>query len=271
MRNPLGEFLRARRHLTTIEQVGLPRVDDRRRTPGLRRDEVAMLAGLSIDYYTRLEQGRERHPSAQVLNALAQVLQLSPEATEYLHELAHPRACRRGPIDQVNPTVAHLAKDLHHWVVFTTNRCMDVPFRNPLAAALHGGLKYSDNLVRLVFLDPASREFYLDWEREARFRVAHVRAAAGAECDDRRVLALVDELSLISEDFRRIWDRYDVRVRTNESIRYRHHKVGEITLLYETFAINSSPGQNLVIGRAEPGSPSEHALNRLRALVDDHG
>jgi hypothetical protein len=152
---------------------------------------------------------------------------------------------------------------------------MDVPYRNRLAAALHGGLKYNDNLVRLVFLDPASREFYVDWEREARFRVAHIRAAAGAEYGDRRLHALVDELSLISEDFRRIWDRHDVRVRTNESIRYRHHEVGEITLLFETFAINSSPGQNLVIGRAEPGSPSERALSRLsarrRSRLNDRG
>ncbi|GAA4586204.1 helix-turn-helix transcriptional regulator [Planotetraspora phitsanulokensis] len=251
--------------------MGLPHIDGRRRTPGLRRDEVAVLAGLSIDYYTRLEQGRERHPSAQVLNALAQVLQLGPEATEYLHELAHPRACKRGPIDQVNPTVAQLGKDLDHLVVFTTDRRMDVPYRNPLAAALHGWLKHSDNMIRMHFLDPAAREFYLDWEREARFRVAHVRAATGVAYGDRQLLALVDELSAGSEDFRRIWDRHDVRVRTNESIRYRHPEAGEMTLLYETFAINSTPGQNLVIGRAQPGSPSEHALCRLRALAAARG
>ncbi|GAA4557671.1 helix-turn-helix transcriptional regulator [Planotetraspora kaengkrachanensis] len=202
-----------------------------------------MLASLSADYYTRLEQGRERSPSAQVLNALAQVFQLGPEATEYLHELAHPRGCKRGPIDHVNPTVAQLGKDLDHLVVFTTNRCMDVAYRNSLADALHGWLKHSDNLIKMHFLDPAAREFYLDWESEALFRVAHVRAAAGMASGDRHLLALVDELSVESADFRRIWDRHDVRARTNESIRYRHPEVGELTLSMRPSPSTAPPGR----------------------------
>jgi transcriptional regulator with XRE-family HTH domain len=268
MYSPLGEFLRARRQRTTIDQVGLPRVGDRRRTPGLRRDEVAMLAGVSIDYYTRLEQGRERHPSDQVLDALARVLRLDPEAGKHLHELARPRAYKRRPsTDRVSPDVLQLMDSWDHKPAFVVNRRLDVLAKNPPAVALVEGLNYSDNLMRMTFLDPASREFYLDWEKEARFKVALTRAAVGADGDDTYLLELVEELSLKSEDFRRLWACHDVRANTRASERMYHREVGEMTLRYEAFAINSAPGQELVVFQAEPGSPSERALARLSMSI----
>jgi transcriptional regulator with XRE-family HTH domain len=255
----------------TPAQVGLTQVGDRRRTPGLRRDEVAMLAGVSTDYYVRLEQGRDRHPSEQVLDALAGVLRLDLEASEHLFELARPRN-RLMPsqqADRVDPDVLRLIERCDHAVAFVVNRWGDVLAANPLTTAFYAGLDGNDNLIRLTFLNPAAREFYRDWEQEARAKVAHLRAVAGADHDDPSLLRLVKELSDASEDFRRIWARHDVQAKTNPSLRFRHRDVGAMTLHYQVFDITSDPGQKLVVGQAAPGSPSERALAKLGRLVDD--
>ena len=262
----IGEFLRARRQVTAPDQVGLTGVGDRRRTPGLRREEVAMLAGVSLDYYTRLEQGRDRNPSDQVLEALAHALQLDPEATEHLHKLAHARETRRGPVDrggQVTPSMRRLLEDWDHAPAYVISHRLDVLAKNRRAAALFAGLRYSDNIMRLTFLDPAARDFYLDWEKEACARVAHLRAMAGLDCDDPSLLELVEELSRGSEEFRQMWARYDVRARTHESVGMRHREVGDVFVSFETLTIDSAPGQKLVVFQAEPGSPSEEALAKL--------
>ncbi|MDH2426508.1 helix-turn-helix transcriptional regulator [Sphaerisporangium sp. TRM90804] len=265
MKSPLGEFLRARRQVTTIEQVGLVGSRDRR-TPGLRREEVAVLAGVSVDYYTRLEQGRDHHPSGQVLDALARVFQLGPEATEHLHELAHPRSSRRGRFGdgyQVCPSVLRLVEGCDHVVAFLINHRMDVLVRNPLALAHFDGLDHNDNVLRMVFLDPAAREFYVDWEREARAFVAHLRAVVEGSGRDPFACELVKDLSRESDDFRRFWAMHEVQLRAHMTIRYRNPDVGELTLHYETLPVSSSPGRYIVIGQAEPGSASEQALTRL--------
>ncbi|WP_203977424.1 helix-turn-helix domain-containing protein [Planotetraspora silvatica] len=271
MRSSLGEFLRARRRVTTVDQVGLPEVGDHRRTPGLRRDEVAMLAGVSTDYYTRLEQGRERHPSDQVLDALAEALLLDPDATDHLHELARARRSRHNRVGQADQLSSHLLQLVDRWEhtpAFIVNRRWDVLARNTLSAAVCGWLENSDNMMRLVFLNPAAQEFFpADWEREAYAYAAHLRAMVGAGGDDPFLLELVEELSRGSATFRQLWARHDVHVRTHESIRLHHHDVGDLALHFEGFAINSAPGHVLVVGQAEPGSPSADGLAKLGWLA----
>jgi transcriptional regulator with XRE-family HTH domain len=235
---------------------------------------VAMLAGVSADYYTRLEQGRERHPSDQVLGALARVLQLDHEATDHLYELVRPRTGRRaatGQADRVSPRVLRLMDRWDDAVAFVTNRWFDVVAKNQVAVGHLGALDCSDNLLRLTFLNPMARDFYVDWEEQAWSKVAHVRAAMGADPDDPALLELVDELSRRSKDFRRMWARHDVRAKTNEVLRLNHPIVGEMILWQESFAVNSAPGQILFVSQAEPGSRSEQALATLRAHASDGG
>ncbi|GAA4587272.1 helix-turn-helix transcriptional regulator [Planotetraspora phitsanulokensis] len=265
-KKPLGDFLRARRQVTSVAQAGLAR-GGRRRIPGLRREEVATLAGVSTDYYIRLEQGRERHPSAQVLQALARVFDLTPDATEHMFELASPRAHRRrtsGASEQVSEGVLRLLDRWDHAPAFVVNRRLDVLARNHLSRCLVSGQDLYDNLLRFTFLNPASREFYVDWEREALAKVADLRAAA--DPDDPATLELVEELSQTSEDFRRMWARHDVRAKADEPKRIHHPVAGDLILWHETFAIASAPDLRIFVSTAEPGSPSERALARLARL-----
>jgi transcriptional regulator with XRE-family HTH domain len=264
--NLLGEFLRARRAVTTPDQVGLPRFDRRRRTPGLRRDEVGILAGVSVDYYTRLEQGRECNPSDHVLRALAQALRLDTGATEHLYELARGRPGKREPpdrVDAVNPSVLRFVGGCDHVPAFVVNGRFDVLARNRLADAIYEGLEHADNLVRLAFLNPAAREFYLDWEPHSWVKVAHLRAAAGSDLQDPALVELIEELSLASEDFRRMWARYDVRAVTGAHVRLRHHDVGDLFFSYHLLTIESAPTQQIVVFEAEPGTQSHCALAKL--------
>ncbi|GAA4584785.1 helix-turn-helix transcriptional regulator [Planotetraspora phitsanulokensis] len=248
------------------------RVGDRRRTPGLRRDEVASLAGVSMDYYTRLEQGRERRPSDQVLDALARVLHLDPEASEHLHELARPRTSGAGGRSNcVSPNLLRFIEGCDHALAFVVNRRLDFVAKNRLTKVLHEGFDDNDNVLRRIFLNPAAREFYVDWEREASHFVAHLRAVAGTGRDDPFVLELVEELSRKSEDFRRMWARHDVQTRTQVFMRFRHRQVGEMTLYLETLRLTSAPGHIFIIGQAEPGSPSAHALAELGRLAATTG
>jgi len=269
--NPLGDYLRARRSQVHPEDSGLP-VTGRRRVAGLRREEVAMLAGVSTDYYVRLEQGRERHPSAQVVDALARALLLDPEAAGHLHLLARPvpeRTGARGRPQQVSPVLLRMMADWHRTPAVVLGRCMTVLAHNALGRALFAGHTYSDDLMRLVFLDPDAREFYPDWERVAVNTVGGLRSAAGTGHDDPDLIRVVGELSLKSPEFRRLWARHDIRQKTHETKRFRHPLVGELTLDYESLTINSAPGQQLVVYRAASGSTSEQALALLGSLTAD--
>ncbi|WP_199431254.1 helix-turn-helix transcriptional regulator [Qaidamihabitans albus] len=266
---PLGEFLRARRELVRPEDVGMPAAG-RRRVPGLRREEVAMLAGVSTDYYVRLEQGRERHPSVQVVDALARALGLPEEAVSHLHQLARPVPGRRRPVSRRERVSPNLLRMMDSWTrtpAVILGRRLNVLAHNALGGALFDGHTYSRDLVRLVFLDPDARDFYPDWERVAVNTVGGLRAAAGIDHDDPRLVETVGELSLRSEAFRRLWARHDIRQKTHETKRFRHRQVGELTLSYEALTVNSAPGQQLVVYQAEPGSPSEQALSLLGSLT----
>ncbi|GLV72904.1 helix-turn-helix domain-containing protein [Streptomyces hygroscopicus] len=267
--NPLGRFLRARRELVRPEDVGiLPGA--RRRVAGLRREEVALLAGVSTDYYVRLEQGRERHPSAQVVDALARALVLEEDAVAHLHRLARPAPVRRRPAarrERVSPTLLRMMEGWPRTPAVVLGRCLTVLAHNTLGGALFDGHTHSRDLVRLVFLDPDAREFYPDWERVAANTVAGLRAAVGLDEEDPELIAVVGELSLKSETFRRLWARHDIRQKTHETKRFRHRLVGELTLDYEALTVNSAPGQQLVVYQAEPGSPSEQALSLLGSLA----
>ncbi|MEW2560209.1 helix-turn-helix transcriptional regulator [Streptomyces griseorubiginosus] len=265
--NPLGLFLRARRALVRPEEAGLP-AGSRRRVAGLRREEVAVLAGVSTDYYVRLEQGRERSPSAQVVDALARALGLEEDAVDHLHRLARPVGTRARPQPEaVSPALLRMMEGWHRTPALVLGRCLTVLAHNHLGGALFAGHAHSGDLLRLVFLDPDAREFYPDWDAVAMNSVAALRACAGTAREDPRMIATVGELSLRSEEFRRLWARHDIRRKTRESKRFRHPLVGELTLDYESLTVNSAPDQQLVVYQAEPGSPSEQALALLGSLV----
>lgn len=269
MPNLLGEFLRARRELTRPEDHGLP--VGRRRVPGLRREEVAMLAGISAEYYLRLERGRDRHPSAQVVEGLARVLDLDDESTAYLASLATPaprppRRSRRDP-ERAAPEIVRLLDAMPGVPAFVMGRCMDVLAQNRMAELLCGGVPGDGNIVRHVFLEPAARDLYPDWSDVAAETVAALRSSAIDAPDDPRLVTLVGELSVKSSEFRRLWARHDVRGKAAGAKRVLSPAVGEVTVRWETFAVASAPGQLMIAYFAEPGSPSEEALAALQVLA----
>jgi transcriptional regulator with XRE-family HTH domain len=261
----LGEFLQARRAQLSPETAGVTTYG-RRRVPGLRREELARLAGVSVDYYVRLEQGRAAHPSAEVLDAIARALQLEEVERRHLHDLAGPR--RRGPVaERVAPGLRQLLSQLDGVPAIVIGRRMDILAWNPLAAALLGDPERLPpehrNIARIMLLDPAARDFYVDWERHARETVGYLRQCAGRYPDDARVSALVGELSVKSEAFARWWADHHVREKASGTKRMRHPVVGELTLAYETLVPPGAPDQALVTYTAEPGSESETALRLL--------
>jgi transcriptional regulator with XRE-family HTH domain len=267
--NRLGEFLRARRALVTPEQVGLPDAG-RRRVAGLRREELALLAGVSVDYYVRLEQGRDTHPSPQVLDALARALRLDDDAVAHLHDLARPAPRRRRPRgrpERVRPGVLRLLESWSSIPAFVLGRRMDVLAYNALAGLLHGDFAGERNIVRVVFLHPSARETYPDWDAVAQETVATLRAASVADLDDPALTELVGELSLKSEAFRRLWARHDVAEKASGTKRIVHPLVGEIVLGYETLRVADAPEQLVVGYHAEPGSASERALALLQTMA----
>ncbi|MDX2701249.1 helix-turn-helix transcriptional regulator [Streptomyces sp. PA03-6a] len=266
--NALGGFLRARRAQLRPEDAGLP-TTGRRRVPGLRREEVATLAGVSTDYYVRLEQGRERHPSRQVLDAVAKALRLDDDAVAHLFRVAIPtprRARRASRVERVSPHLQRLVDTWSHTPAYVLGHAMDILARNQLAGALFAGFKTCDNLMRMTFLDPAAHHFHRDWDRAAESSVSALRRAAGIDPDDPRLVELVGELSLKSEEFRYLWARHDVRGKTREAKRFHHPEVGDLELHYEAFAVNSAPGQQVVIYQAAVGSASADALALLGSL-----
>jgi transcriptional regulator with XRE-family HTH domain len=263
----LGDFLRARRELVRPEDVGLP-VAGVRRVPGLRREEVALLAGISADYYLRLEQGRDRHPSVQVLDAVARVLGLDDTATEHLLRLAadRPRS-RQRPRREVVPAGVRQLLDVVGLPAYVQGRYFDVLAANDLALALSPGLSVGTNRLRALFLDPAERTLFPDWEGGTARVVAGFRERVGADTDDPRFVELAGELSLASERFRRLWARHDVRVPESTPITFAHPQVGELTLSCEKLAVSGTAGQLLCLYHAAPGSADAEKLALLAALA----
>jgi transcriptional regulator with XRE-family HTH domain len=262
--NLLGDYLRARRELVTPEQVGLPR-NGIRRVPGLRREEVAMLAGISADYYLRLEQGRDRSPSRQVLDALARVLQLDDHGTDYLVSLAQPRprARRRRARRETVPAGIRVLVDTIGFPAFVEGRYFDVLAANPAAEALSPRLVVGRNRLREVFLDPAERALYPAWDAVTARLVAGFRSSVGVEVDDQRFVDLVGELSIASPRFRELWGRQDVVRREGATTSLDHPAVGELTLFREKLPVTGADGQMLVIYHPEPGSADADKLALL--------
>ncbi|MFC7383036.1 helix-turn-helix domain-containing protein [Sphaerisporangium rhizosphaerae] len=261
----LADLLRALRE--TAPPPGAPvRADGHRRPPGLRREEVAALAGLHPAYYARLEQGVERDPPDWVLAALARVFDLDAAGAERMYLLAHPPA---GPT-RLSQRVRWTVENWHTAPVFAVNRRLDVLAANGMARILFDGMDHTDNLMRHAFLAPAAQEFFPEWEREAGSKVAHLREAAAeapaeAGRDRPELYELVDRLSSESADFQRMWSRQDVEA--DEYKRMYHHAVGEILLRHDTLTVRSAPGVLLYVCHAEPGTPSEEALTLLGILA----
>src|SRR4051794_24285006 len=247
----LREFLRTRRARIRPQDVGLD-VSGYRRVPGLRREELAALAGVSVDYYVRLEQGRDVHPSDGVLDAIARALPLDDAGRDYLRRLASPRPARpaKPRPERVRAGVQQLLDALTATPAFVLGRRMDVLAWNRLAAALvcdFGELDRSErNMVRLTFLDDGAHDIYPDFEQVAQETVAHLRLSAGRHRDDPLLASLVGELSMKSELFRTLWARHDVREKTHGRKRMNHPLVGELALDYETLALPGDGDQVLV-------------------------
>ncbi|MEU8613963.1 helix-turn-helix transcriptional regulator [Actinoplanes sp. NPDC048791] len=266
--NPLGDYLRARRELVTPEQAGIP-VLGLRRVPGLRREEVAMLAGISADYYLRLEQGRDRNPSVQVLESLARVLHLDDDGTAYLLGLGteKPRRSRRRPRRESVPAgIAKLVATLP-LPAFVEGRYFDVLAANALATALSPRLVVGGNRLRDVFLEPAERELYPDWDTDTERLVAGFRESVGTDTDDPRFIELVGEVSLASPRFRQLWGRHDVRVREGAPMHLDHPQVGELRLNREKLGISGTAGQMLVIYHPDAGTDAADKLALLASAA----
>ncbi|GAA2077673.1 helix-turn-helix transcriptional regulator [Streptomyces albiaxialis] len=264
----LGRFLRARRAHVRPEDAGLPAGTGIRRTPGLRREELATLAGVSVDYYTRLERGRETRPSPAVVNALGRALQLSGDALQRLRDLvslAANQPCPARPVVRtVRPTVVQLLESLRPAPAYVVSRMNDVLAANLPGRRLLPGLydwpERQRNVTRYMFLHPRARALFPDWEVMARHSVSHLRAIGGANPDQPELAALVGELVMKSPDFARIWARYDVEARGGGLKRYQHPEVGEMSLAYEVMALSRTDGQRLVAYQATPGSPDHDAM-----------
>jgi transcriptional regulator with XRE-family HTH domain len=267
--NLIGEYLRARRELVLPEDVGLPKPDPRRRVPGLRRAEVAMLAGVSPEYYMRLEQGRDKHPSPQVLDALARALQLDEDAAAHLHRLAQPGTHRRPRRPRLERVPADIAGLLDAWDMtpaYVQGRYTDVLAANALATALAPFYTVGTNLLRAAFLDPRVQDMHPGWEHTTESMVAGLRATVGPDTDDPQLNELIGELSVRSERFRSLWARHDARPKPPGPTLMDHPQLGRLELYYHRFPIPAAEGQEIVIYHGERGSRTAQSLALLASL-----
>lgn len=262
----LGSFLRARRAAVAPTQAGLP-TDEDRRVPGLRRDEVALLAGVSSDYYTRLEQGRERHPSHQVLGAISRALQLDPHLFGHLLHLAAPTSVVPASPSQseVSDELHMLLAKFHDTAAMVVSPALDILAANSVFDALYSGFDSTDNIAQMVFLDPAAHDFYEDWDLAANTCVQNLRAVSAPFPDDPRVAHIVGTLAVRSPAFAQLWARYELRPRVNQTKNFNHPDIGLVTLKFQAFA-TAAPGQHLWTYMAVPGTPSDAKMALLAAM-----
>ena len=263
----LAAFLRARRELLKPADVGLP-VSERRRVEGLRREEVAMLAGISTEYYLRLEQGRDHQPSDQVLDGLARALQLDEDASNHLRALARPAPRRRGRSvsERCDPAVQTLIDSWPLTPTFVVNRNMAILASNRMARAVSHLFTPGQNILRAAFLEPEMRMLYRDWERFTTRIVPFLRAVLGAEQPDRELLELIGELSIASKRFATLWARHDVKHRSTGPTAFYHPQVGPLDLHYTILHLPDQR-QMIITYHADPGSPSEENLRLLASLA----
>jgi transcriptional regulator with XRE-family HTH domain len=271
--NDIAEYLTSRRAKVTPEQAGLPSYGARR-VPGLRREEVASLAGVSVEYYKRLERGNASGVSDSVLEALAEALQLDDAERAHLHDLARAAGRvglgspkRRRPVPQrVRPVVHRVLASMSAPAIVRNSR-VDYLAANPLGRALYAplfdSLEQPANSARFTFLDPAARDFYLDWERVAKDLAAHLRSESGRSPHDRGLSDLVAELSTRSHEFRTWWAAHDVRYHQTGTKRLHHPVVGDLALSYEVMELSADAGLTISVYSAEPGSRSQEALDLL--------
>ncbi|WP_333777812.1 helix-turn-helix domain-containing protein [Streptomyces sp. IBSBF 3136] len=275
-RAELSEFLRTRRARLKPEDVGLPDFGRHRRVPGLRREELAQLAGVSVAYYTRLEQGNGRNVSAEVLDSIARALRLSDAEHAHLTHLAKPKAHKKRPVarqQQVRAALCQLLDTMDGVPAYVVGRRAEILAWNRMAAALFGDwalLPAADrNWARLVFLRPEYRELFVDWEQKAIDIVCALRMDAGCYPDDPRLSALVGELSVKSEEFRRLWATHDVKEKSHGMKRLHHPLVGDLSLRFETFRVTGDTDQALITYHAEPQSASAESLRLLASWGTD--
>ena len=265
--NELGDFLRVHRARLRPGDVGLASFG-RRRVAGLRREEVAVLAGMNTDYYARLEQGRERSPSPQILEAISGALCMDDEARDHLYRLADTvrDGYRAQPRETVSAALRQLLDGYAHTPAFVLNPGMDLLAMNALAGALFSPFEQADNLARMTFLDPVGRGFYTRWNQVAEAVVAELRRAAGLDPDYPRLHELVRTLTDASEPFAALWSSHVVYGKTYDAKDLVHPKVGPLSLTYHSFDVRGAHGQQVVIYHAEPGSRSAQALTLLGTL-----
>jgi transcriptional regulator with XRE-family HTH domain len=276
------DFLGTRRAKITPEQAGLTLYGGNRRVAGLRREEVAMLAGVSADYYTRLEKGNLAGVSDSVLDAVANALQLDEAERIYLFDLARSANAsgrpgtrpgqRRRPARELRPAVQQVLDGMTTTPAFVRNGRLDILGTNLLGRALYSPVfdsptRTSDvsppNIARFGFLDPAAHDYFPDFDGSARTSVQLLRAEAGRDPHNRDLIDLIGELCTRSDDFRTRWAAHDVRVHRTGSKRFRHPVVGELTLGFEAMELAADSGLTLTAYTAEPGSPSAQALQLL--------
>jgi transcriptional regulator with XRE-family HTH domain len=280
-RREIREFLTTRRARITPEQAGLPAYGGNRRVTGLRREEVAMLAGVSADYYTRLERGSLVGASDSVLDALARALQLDDAERDHLFDLARSdnaaRTTRRAPSARrrLKPVIQQVLDAITEAAADVRNERGDIVASNKLALALyseiHAETVRPPNVPRYTFLNPSARDFFVDWDRAATDVVAVLRAAVGRNPYDKSLSDLVGELSTRSDEFRIRWAAHNVRRHTTGTKRMRHHVIGEIELNYQSLELPGDPGLRLSVFTAEPDTPNQHALRFLASWADTTG
>lgn len=270
VRKDAAEFLRSRRARLSPEDAGLPAWGGNRRVKGLRREEVALLAGVSVEYYVRLERGNLGGASQSVLDSVANALQLDEAERAHLHDLARTSSTRvaagRPARRTVRPPVQWLLDSMTGTAAYVRNARIDILATNTLGRALYAPvfeMPGRPNIARFVFLDPRSQEFFLEWPKVAGESAALLRTLAGENPYDQGLTELVGELSTRSDLFRTLWAAHDVRQHRTGVKRFHHPLVGEMTLAYESMELAADTGLRLNAYMAEPASPSAEAFNLL--------
>jgi transcriptional regulator with XRE-family HTH domain len=276
----LGAFLKACRARVQPEELGLISYGGRRRVAGLRREELAQLAGVSPSYYARLEQGQSRHASPQVIDAIAAALALTAPEREHLHALAasagRRRAVRPAPVEHPDPALLELLEAMPQVPALILGRRSDVLAWNPLGHALLAGNRDRDavnvpgrrvNMTELVFLDPDTRELYADWDRKARAVVGNMRLVAGAHPDDPALATLIGRLAMASPEFSALWTDHRVQACATARYELHHPRVGDLTVTQQTLRSIDRPDQTLVTCTAAPATASAEALSLLGHLA----
>ena len=270
VRKDAAEFLQSRRARLSPEDAGLPAWGGNRRVKGLRREEVAMLAGVSVEYYVRLERGNLGGASQSVLDSIANALQLDEAERAHLHDLARTSSTRvaagRPARRTVRPPVQWLLDSMTGTAAYVRNARIDILATNTLGRALYAPvfeMPGRPNVARFVFLDPRSQDFFIEWSKVASEAAALLRTLAGENPYDQGLTELVGELSTRSDLFRTLWAAHDVRQHRTGIKRFHHPLVGEMTLSYESMALTADPGLRLNSYVAEPASPSAQAFSLL--------